>query len=410
LSGRDLVNQNKVFIVLIDSLTNNDLQKCPQLSNLKNNSMYFPSAQTIFPSLTFSSISSLLTGLQPDKHGIIGNFYDKTQKKKMLFQDVRNWEPNAIATETILEIASKNDLKTIMITGFAVGRICGRGADIILEPTYIKYEDIISFPFEAPLSKLPQWIREQIDDSYDSPLFQEYDPIGQKYIDNPDIWVMKLAKRAIKNDVSDFFLFHFPYLDFLKHIYGKDSMQVNNHLPLLEKIIEELLSYIINRYNSPLIFVMSDHGSTDVTERLKLPIAGNSAVVIKNGGLSYVYSESNSLIDEIYQRILSSFESKIEFIARPQEMNQYQVVPKDIGDLTVCFKSGVTDSRTAKAVHGSLSSSDMNLFLSIIGNNISKGSYEQGSILNIAPTITEFLNISFSNKTNERHDSLFLFS
>jgi len=400
------MNQNKVFVILVDSLTHYDLQKCPQLSNLKNNAMYFPNAKTIFPSLTFSSISSMFTGLPPNKHGIIGNFYDRTQKKKMLFQDVRNWDPNAIETETIFEIASKNGLRTIMIAGFAVGRICGKGADVVLDPTYIKYEDIASFPFEVPLSKLPQWIREQIDDSYDSPLFQDYDPIGQKYIENPDMWILKLAKQAIKNDVGDLFLFHFPYLDFLKHVYGKDSTQVNNHLPLLEKIIEELISYIINRYNSPLIFVMSDHGSTDVTERLTLPIEGNSAIVIKNGGLSYVYSESDSLIDEIYYRILSSFKSKIEFVARPHEMNRYNIVTKDIGDLTVCFKAGVTDSRTAKAIHGSLSSSDMTLFLSIIGNNLSKGSYDDGSVLNIAPTIAEFLNISFSNKINEREDSL----
>ena len=400
------MNQNKVFVIIIDSFTHYDLQKCPQLSHLKNNTMYFPNAKTIFPSLTFSSISSMLTGLAPNKHGIIGNFYDRTRKKKMLFQDVRNWDPNAIETETIFEIASKNGLRAIMIAGFAVGRICGRGADIVLDPTYIKYEDMASFPFEASLSKLPQWIREQIDDSYDSPLFQDYDAIGQKYIDNPDIWVMKLAKQAIKNDVGDLFLFHFPYLDFLKHVYGKDSPQVNNHLPLLDKIIEELLSYALDRYVSPLIFLMSDHGSTDVSERITLPIEDNSAIVIKNGGLSYIYSESNSLIDEIHHKILSSFKSKIEFVARPREMDRFHVVTQEIGDLTVCFKAGVTDSRTAKAVHGSLSSSDMRLFLSIIGSNLSKGSFENGCILNIAPTIAKFLNISFPNKTKEREDSL----
>ncbi|MFX1520210.1 MAG: alkaline phosphatase family protein, partial [Promethearchaeota archaeon] len=360
----------------------------------------------IFPSLTFSSISSLLTGLPPNKHGIIGNFYDRTQKKKMLFQDIRNWDPNAIATETIFEIASKNGLRTIMITGFAVGRICGRGADIILEPTYIKYEDIASFPSEVTLSKVPYWIREQIEDSYSIHINDTDYPLGQKYIANPDIWVMELAKQAIKNNVGDLFLFHFPYLDFLKHYYGKDSTEVYNHLPFLEKIIEELLSYIINKYDSPLIFVVSDHGSTEVTERLTLPIAGNSAIVIKNGGLSYLYSESSTFINEIQHKILSSFGSKIEFVARPHELNPYHVVTKDIGDLTVCFKGGVTDSRTAKAVHGSLSSSDMRIFLSIIGNNLSKGSYENGSILKIAPTIAEFLNISFSNKTKEFKDSL----
>ena len=307
----DLMNQNKFFIILIDSLTQNDLQKCPQLSNLKNNAMHFPNAQTIFPSLTFSSISSMLTGLPPNKHGIIGNFYDRTQKKKMLFQDVRNWDPNAIATETIFEIASKNGLRTIMITGFAVGRICGRGADIILEPTYIKYEDIASFPFEVPLSKVPYWIREQIDDSYSFHVDDVNDPLGQKYVDNPDIWVMQLAKQAIKNEAGDLFLFHFPYLDFLKHYYGKDSTEVNNHLSLLEKIIEELLSYIMNKYDSPVIFVMSDHGSTEVTERITLPIEDNSAIIIRNGGLSYLYSESNSLINEIQHKILSSFGSCI---------------------------------------------------------------------------------------------------
>ncbi len=402
----DLMNQNKVFIILIDSLTHNDLQKCPQLSNLKNNAMHFPNAQTIFPSLTFSSISSMLTGLPPNKHGIIGNFYDRTQKKKMLFQDVRNWNPNAIATETIFEIASKNGLRTMMITGFAVGRICGRGADIILEPTYIKYEDIASFPFEVPLSKVPYWIREQIDDSYSFHVDDVNDPLGQKYVDNPDIWVMQLAKQAIKNDASDLLLFHFPYLDFLKHYYGKDSAEVNNHLPLLEKIIEELLSYIMNKYDSPVIFIMSDHGSTEVTERITLPIEDNSAIIIRNGGLSYLYSESNSLINEIQHKILSSFGSKVEFVARPHELSPYYVVTKDIGDLTVCFKGGVTDSHYAKAIHGSLSSSDMGIFLSLIGSNLSKGFHENGNILNIAPTIAEILNISFSNKTKERKDSL----
>jgi hypothetical protein len=151
---------------------------------------------------------------------------------------------------------------------------------------------------------------------------------------------------------------------------------------------------------------MSDHGSTEVTERITLPIVGNSTIIINNGGLSYLYSESNSLINEIQHRILSSFGSKIEFVARPHELNPYHIVTKDIGDLTVCFKGGVTDSQYAKAIHGSLSSSDMRIFLSLIGRNLSKGFYENGNILNIAPTIAEFLNISFSNKIKERKESL----
>lgn len=96
-----------VFIVSFDGGKPSVMQesKMPQLKSLADKGAFTWKAQTVFPSLTLTSHTSMLTGVGPEKHKALWN----------------EWEPNRgiISTPTIFSLAKAQDPKisTAMFVG-----------------------------------------------------------------------------------------------------------------------------------------------------------------------------------------------------------------------------------------------------------------------------------------------------
>ncbi|MFQ5793695.1 MAG: ectonucleotide pyrophosphatase/phosphodiesterase [Candidatus Bipolaricaulia bacterium] len=101
----DEKSADHLFIISIDGLRPDALQRAvtPNIDTLWQNGAYSWRAQTIFPSTTLPSHVSMLTGLRPEKHRVIWNF----------------WNPRAgyVHAETVFEIARRAGLKTAMFVG-----------------------------------------------------------------------------------------------------------------------------------------------------------------------------------------------------------------------------------------------------------------------------------------------------
>ena len=94
-----------VIVITIDGLRPDAISKsnAPNIKSLIKEGSYSLQAQTVIPSRTLPAHTSLVTGLNPQRHGMILN----------------RWMPSMgyVSTETIFSIAKKHGLKTAMFVG-----------------------------------------------------------------------------------------------------------------------------------------------------------------------------------------------------------------------------------------------------------------------------------------------------
>lgn len=84
-----------LFIIVVDGLRPDALQRAhtPQIDRLWQRGLYSWKAQTVRPSLTLPAIASLLTGLRPERHQILWNYWDEQR--------------SAMAVPTVFDLAQE---------------------------------------------------------------------------------------------------------------------------------------------------------------------------------------------------------------------------------------------------------------------------------------------------------------
>lgn len=92
--------KNKVVLVLVDGMRPDAVLQCEDsfLRDLRRESTYCFSTDTVFPSVTLPCHTSLFLGVDPDRHGITTNF----------------WMPQVRPIDGIFEVAAHADLKCAM--------------------------------------------------------------------------------------------------------------------------------------------------------------------------------------------------------------------------------------------------------------------------------------------------------
>ena len=198
----------RVIILSIDGMRPDaiELAPMPNLMNLMQVSAYSLTAQTIFPSSTLPSHSSMLTGLCPDKHGVDWNDYVPE---------------NGIAQGTdLFDLTHSAGMKTVMYVG---------------------------------KEKL-----QQVTDASSVDVFV--------YINDRDTVIMD---RLLANFPLDFgvLFIHFPAADWMGHEYGWLSPEQLSVLYRADEAISQLLAYLDSSglRNETLLIVTADHGGHNTT-------------------------------------------------------------------------------------------------------------------------------------------------
>lgn len=90
LPENSIMNKRPVIMIMIDSLMDEPLQKAmeqgkaPALKFLSDHGHYYPEVVTVFPTMSVSIDSSLLTGTLPNQHGIYGLTYYHTGIQRLV--------------------------------------------------------------------------------------------------------------------------------------------------------------------------------------------------------------------------------------------------------------------------------------------------------------------------------------
>ena len=252
-------NKKRVLLVSIDGFRpdfyKNENWNAPFLNRLKSNGVYADGVSSVFPSVTYPSHTSIVTGKTPGVHGV---YYNAPYPSK---KGAWYWEASYIKVPTIWDA-----VKTAGLTSGAVMWPVTVGAPITYNFPVKRADDdektdqlSVTQPFVTPANLLSQM----------QPAVGVLTANSFNY-DNIDITIGKMAAYIIKTYQPDLMAVHFIGLDHAQHEAGRDARTVQQSLA----IIDSMLSVVVTAYHAkgikdkPDIIITGDHGFVSVKQTI----------------------------------------------------------------------------------------------------------------------------------------------
>ncbi len=313
------INKPIVIMISIDGFRHDYLEKFkpPTLLRWAKAGVRAEGLIPSFPTLTFPNHISLITGLRPGHHGIVGNkFYEKRRKKFYAIGDNTSVNDGSWYRGTPLWAAAEKE-GMLSATCFWVGSEATIGG---IDPTYLK-------PYDAKISN-----------------------------DQRVTWVTDWLKLP-DNKKPHFISLYFSDVDSNGHYFGPDAEETKRSVLAVDSSLSHLEKFIEEEKMDVQIVVVSDHGMKTIEKTVDL----SSAISLKKfktsgkGALVFLYANDDADIEKTYQDI-----KKIPGPFRVYKANEYpeRWQLDDInrkGDIIVVGEPGVyigfQDDFTGKAAN-----------------------------------------------------------
>ena len=264
-------NQQKPYVILIsaDGFRYDLAQRydAKNLLRLSGNGVQAASMKPSYPSLTFPNHYTLITGLYPAHHGLVGNsFYDRKRNQSYKMNDTKAVRDGSwYGGEPLWVLAEKN--KMVSASFFWVGS--ETPIDSTFPTYYFNYSE--AFKIDRRLQILQEWLQ------------------------LPDTTRPHLIT------------FYFPEVDHEEHLYGVDSKQAKDAVAYVDNAIGKMDSMCSN-LNLPINFIfVSDHGmaNTDTSKTIKRPLAIDPAKFIIPSGdaMIQLYAKDKKDIAPTYKAL-----------------------------------------------------------------------------------------------------------
>ena len=457
------------------------------------------------PTYTAPGHASIFTGTTPSTHGIVGNdWFNKASGKDMYCTDDESvsmigdgiesegkMSPKNLQSTTItdeLKLATNFKGKVIGMSLKDRGAILPAGHFADWAFWYSKTGAFISSTFYG--EKLPNWVidfnneknyekyinkgwellkpketyNESLTDNnpYEGKLYKKtpFFPYNLKDMyDNNDAGVLRstpfgnniladFAMKAIekeqlgKDEITDFLTVSFSSTDYIGHILGPRSIELQDTYLRLDETIAEFLTYLDKNVGKGnyLVFLTADHaGAENVTylKENKYDVTNVNYKTIKNDLITFSkttygedlvldYSNYNVFFNKELIKIKGLELSKVKqeftaylyqqkFVKRVYSeeeilnasgsdfylnfvVNGYD--PVQNGELVIVLKPGYVEYSATGTTHGSPYTYDTHVPLLFYGWHIKKGeSFDRKEITQVAPTLSQLLKITFPNGT-----------
>lgn len=389
----------------------------PNLLKLLNNGAYSTNLKSVYPTLTYVVHSTMVTGVYPDKHGIIHNnpFQPFIKEKEQRWY----WFRNDIKVPTIYDELRKHKLKSAGILWPVTGKAC------------INY----NIPEIRAIKKESQVLKSLINGS---PLFSirmdmKFGSL-RKGIQQPclDDFTSACAVDTIKKHKPNLLLIHMIDLDDAKHEYGTDSKEVEQVVIRMDKRLGDIMSAVEEAgiQDETVFLILGDHGQINVSYKVKLNtlLMDKGLVYEENGEMkwrAYVQSTGGSAYlhikqdDEEAERLALAILDNalkediygIESIYTRQELEKMHVASSVRFMLEAKVGYSFDDGMDAPAVidlkeqgikyatHGYLPNKPNYKCNFIVSGDCIKSKHQLGDIdmIDIAPTIGKILGVDFNS-------------
>ncbi len=409
-----------VFVISIDGLKpqsylspDDHWLKVPNLRQLRQGGAYSKGMTAVFPSVTYPSHTSMVTGVNPAVHGIHSNL---TRDPKRDNKEGWFWYAADIKVPTIWRAAHEAGRRTALINWPVT---LGAQADIVV-PEYwrsrkdddYKLRRAISTPglFDQVAAKFPDFREDfALSKVHSAPAF--------------DIGI-----HLIETEPPELMFLHVLPVDTAQHRHGPWSPEATEKIENADKQIGRLIAAIKKAgiWEKSVVLVVSDHGFTPVQIRFRpafvlrrlglIPadetenLSDWKASVRANGGMAYIYVKDEN--DEAVKKLLvdtftAMIEKKGSGVARV--FTREQVLARG-GDPEAFLALEAADGfrfssdyggdeytdQGKKGYHGyDPEREDMKASLLVYGPRVAPGIIENAHVIDLAPTIAKWLGIPF---------------
>lgn len=249
--------ERHVILITIDGFAayhlDNPLLVLPNLRALIAQGVRAESSQTVFPSLTHPSHTSIVTGVDPKVHGVLGNnLWDRKTGRKLAAGD----QPHSqvVRVPTLFDFAHRAGLST---AAFA-------WPESKQDPAIDDNIPDGGVPSGTDLSAYEQTGHPlRLDKSY------HHDPAYQATLDQ---MLAEAAANLIRRKRPGFVAIHFLQTDVVQHLYGPEHplsqaamTTVDRHIGLLREAV-----HAAGLDPSTTFVVAADHGFHTVTQEINL--------------------------------------------------------------------------------------------------------------------------------------------
>ena len=358
---------------------------------------------SVFPTMTYPSHTTIITGVQPAKHGIYYNsMFEPTGATGKIY-----WQDSAIKAPTLWTAAQKKGLKTAAIF-WPVSAAA---------PVMYNFPDVGSagekerIAFSKPLGLLQD---------FKNNVFHDTSRIDY----GQDTNTARMASYIIRKDQPNLMLIHFFGIDHFEHEEGRDGPKVRNAVSVADQGIGLIINSLKEAgiWNETVLIITGDHGFNNVTTSVNPNIwllkAGLITDIKKDdwkaqffsvGGSAYLYLKNRNDKQTLasVMKLLAELpdnEKKLFRIIDRQKLNSVGGNPEVAFALSAMNGASFGNSFTGEAVkpgkggaHGSFPDAhEIQTGFVARGPGIKKGGMiPEMNLRDIAPTIAKLLGFPF---------------
>ena len=305
------------------------------------------------PTVTWPNHTTLVTGVNPGKHGVIGNnYFDRaTGKNVTLITDPIFNKEEIVKVPTVYDTAKASGLKTAAIIWPA-----SRGAktldwtapDVFSDSLFQKFGTRSLFEeFKAagiPYEKQGEWCKSGDGESRDRMYVQMFNDVVRTHRPN-------LA------------LLHLVEVDHVEHAHGPQSPEAYAAVKFADECVRDVWTELQKSFpGKATLFVSADHGFFPYQQLIqpnvllrkeglvktdeKNNVAGGDVHVLGQGGASFLYVLDETHRNAIIERLEALFKNVegIDLVITPKDFIKYGMVnPRQnpqMADVVLSAKSG----------------------------------------------------------------------
>jgi predicted AlkP superfamily pyrophosphatase or phosphodiesterase len=268
--------------------------RLPHLRRLAERGAVATGMETVFPSTTWPTHVSLVTGVGPSAHGVVGNHVlnRRTERAEDLTGDPIYDAADLIRVPTFYDRAHAAGLRVAAVDWPATRH----ASSIAFNLPFFKSQAV----FEAHTA--PAVWRELGALGYPMERQGEWAQLPKRFL--KDAMVADVAAHAARRHAPDLLLVHFLCADSLQHLHGPRSPEAYWAIEYIDERIGRLLA-ALPAPGETNVFVVSDHGflpvSREIRPNVRLRqlglldvdadgrIAGAEARIVMNHGAAYAY-------------------------------------------------------------------------------------------------------------------------
>lgn len=250
--------------------------KLPYLRTLLAKGTYADGVVGIWPTITYPSHTTLITGVWPAEHGILNNqVFDPEQK----FRGAWNWYAAQIRVPTLWQVAHRAGLRTA-----SVGWPVSAGATDVdyLIPEY--WRSASPSDSANPDDQLLMAVLSRPDT-----LLQQLKPAAGPYMNGNDTSIAgdemktRYALEILRRYKPAFMTLHLSSLDESQHAHGPFSAEACADLEALDGMVARLAHQVFASNPSAVVVIVSDHGFMNISHAVNLAIPFLQAGLIQAG-------------------------------------------------------------------------------------------------------------------------------